>query len=251
MVVRSGFEVQLVYADSKTPLKEFEKDGKIYVEAEPDAEYFISIRRIDRSGPPTIISYYYIDGSFLGYTSTFSSVMPNPSYKGLFSRNNGVLKNVALKFSKPQIAKDGDKEGYRGGMGKAEIKLYHGLPEGIKTMKDFAPDFDSALAGAANAADGKKKFLLSTKGSTTIKTENQHQKYQSYGQGALIDSITLNYCSALGMIEAGVLPKPDMWTHERMKRPARPGQLSVAAKSMKDPVDPSKLIELIDLSGDE
>ena len=46
MVVRNGYQVQLVDARTKIPFKEHEKDGKIYVEAEPDAEYFIAIRRI-------------------------------------------------------------------------------------------------------------------------------------------------------------------------------------------------------------
>ena len=54
------------------------------------------------------------------------------------------------------------------------------------------------------------------------------------------------------MIEVGVLPKPaDIWEHERMKRPVRvkkEKQPAVSVKIKKDPVDPSKLIELIDLS---
>jgi hypothetical protein len=53
------------------------------------------------------------------------------------------------------------------------------------------------------------------------------------------------------MIEAGVIPKPDVWTHERMKRPARPGQLAVPAISIKHPIDSTKMIELIDLSGED
>ena len=67
MVVRSGFQVQLVDAKTMTPFKEHEKDGKIYVEAEPDAEYFIGIRRISPAGHPVILSYYSVDGHCLGY----------------------------------------------------------------------------------------------------------------------------------------------------------------------------------------
>ena len=52
MVIFSGFKVQLVYADSKVPLKEHVKDGEVYVEAEPDVDYFIAVRRIDMDGPP-------------------------------------------------------------------------------------------------------------------------------------------------------------------------------------------------------
>ena len=195
MVFRSGFEVQLVSADTKIPFKEHEKDGKIYVEAEPDAEYFIAIRRVDMSGSPVIKSYYYIDGNFLGYYSFHKSVQKEPSYQGVFSRTNGVAKTSSLKFSKPKAASDGD--GYRGGMGKAEIKLYEAISSGMTTARDFAPDFEYALAGAANAGDGKKKFLLSTKGSTVLKTETVTQpgsivRYESFVTGKCIGSILLN-----------------------------------------------------------
>ena len=56
MVVRSGFEVNLVDATTKIPFKEHEKDGKIYVEMEAEAEYFIAVRRVNMDGPPTILA---------------------------------------------------------------------------------------------------------------------------------------------------------------------------------------------------
>ena len=34
-------------------------------------------------------------------------------------------------------------------------------------------------------------------------------------------SVTLNYCAALGLMEVGALPKPEMWVHHRMKHPAK------------------------------
>ena len=249
MVVRSGFEIQLVSADTKIPFKEHEKDGKVYVEAEPDAEYFIAVRRADSSGPHYVVGSFYIDGKFLGYCTAHRGVEKKPCHKGVFSRTNGVSKHVALKFSKPKLAKDGD--GYSGGMGKAEVKLYEGIYKGTTTAYDYAPDFDNALASAANAGDGKKKFLLTSKGSTSVSHINSAQ-LKCFAKGNLIDSIVLHYCSVLGLIEVGVLPKPDLWVHEQMKHPARnENQDAVLVKVKKDPVDSTKLIEFIDLSGEK
>ena len=83
-------------------------------------------------------------------------------------------------------------------MGKAEIKLYEAISSGMTTARDFAPDFEYALAGAVNAGDGKKKFLLSTKGSTVLKTETVTQpgsivRYESFVTGKCIGSILLNF----------------------------------------------------------
>ena len=249
MVVRSGFEVQLVDAKTKLPFKEHEKDGKIYVEAEPDAEYFIAIRRIDAPGIPVIQSYFYVDGTSLGYHSNHTKVEMTPSYKGIFSRTNGISKTISLKFSKPKLAKDRD--GYRGGMGKVEVKIYEGVFKGMKThFSDISSDFESAVAGAANAGDGKKKFLLSTKGTTTTgkievdKASGVSKPHASYKAGHLIDSIVLFYCSALGMIEVGVLGKPGVGVAESET-------LTVKVEVKKDPTMSETKVEIIDLCGED
>ena len=44
--LRSAAALKCVYADTKVPLKEHAKDGEIYVEAEPDVDYFIAVRCI-------------------------------------------------------------------------------------------------------------------------------------------------------------------------------------------------------------
>ena len=118
MVVRSGFEVQLVSADTKIPFKEHVKDGKIYVEAEPDAEYYIAIRRVNMEGPPVITSYYYVDEAYLGYTCHHERAEAELAYRGVWSRFNGVSTNTAFQFAKPSRAVN--REGYRGVMEKGK-----------------------------------------------------------------------------------------------------------------------------------
>lgn len=68
MVRQGDFEVKLVEAQSKVPFKEFSHDGKIYVEAEPGQEYFISIEKKGtefHSG--TLLTDNYVDGKSLVY----------------------------------------------------------------------------------------------------------------------------------------------------------------------------------------
>ncbi|GKY92223.1 hypothetical protein MPSEU_000193500 [Mayamaea pseudoterrestris] len=249
MVIRSGFEVQLVHADSKLPFKEHEKDGKIYVEVEPDAEYFIAVRRVDMSGPQAILGSYKLDGKALGYYSTHTAVETMPRFLGIVSRTNGIEKKNAFRFSKPRMATNGG--GFGGTMGSADIhQLYEGMLFGLKPVADFTTTFDAASAGAANAATGKKKFLLSTSGSMTVKTETEPNKmFNSYEKCNLIDTITLYYCSALGLIQVGVLAKPDTARASvcpPIKKPVGP-----VFSTVKDPADPSKLIDMITLTDDE
>jgi hypothetical protein len=166
MVIRSGFEVHLVYADSKIPFKEFERDGKIYVEAEPDADYFISVQRVNRDGPPVIISTYSIDGRRLGYNNASWGASSEPSFQGIWNRINGTEQTNALRFAKPRLATSGDCA-FRGGMGKVKIRLYEGAYGEMEARKDTsARDFKAAQM--KNAVDDKKKFLLTTSGTTLI-----------------------------------------------------------------------------------
>lgn len=47
-------------------------------------------------------------------------------------------------------------------------------------------------------------------------------------------TVTLNYCSALGLMEVGVLKKPGHWEYHRMKHPAGPGDNANAVKGAVD-----------------
>ena len=88
MVIRSRFDIKLVYADTLDPFEEFEKDGKMYVEAEPRADYFISIRRVNLAGPKVMISQYTVDDKSLGYICRFHNGQ-GTKYHGIARRVNG------------------------------------------------------------------------------------------------------------------------------------------------------------------
>lgn len=53
------------------PFPEHQKDGAMYVEVDPDAEYFVNIRRVSMNFPAPITCYVQVDGQILGWTASF------------------------------------------------------------------------------------------------------------------------------------------------------------------------------------
>ena len=131
---------------------------------------------------------------------------------------------------------------------KVEIELFSGQYAGSTVCSDFTPNFEPSQVASAQASTSKKKFLLSTFGDTTI-TKERPRLGTHYREGAYLGPITLHYCSALGMMEVGVLPKTDIWAYNRAKRPATSGlRFNPPCKKIRDPMNPSKLVDLVDLT---
>jgi hypothetical protein len=250
-VNRRAVDVHLVYADSKIRLKEFEKDGKIYVEAEPGVEYFIAIRRVDMEDPSVILANCYVDGKYLGYQQSFSVIDPEPHYTGFWSRVNGIDRHTTLQFAKPSPAKPG--KGYKGEIGRIEVLLHKGIYKASKQRGDAISSTElDPTVDVARATLRNQKFLLTAPGTTTRTNNKEGSIQSSYTKGALIDRITLYYCSALGMIENGVIPKPGSWTLHRMIYPVQPGQLRARfdLKPRPEHSEEGKEIEIVDLTDD-
>jgi hypothetical protein len=131
----------------------------------------------------------------------------------------------ALKFTKPKLSQDGTnvKRGLL--MGKVEIKMYEGIFGGYEDQRtsNFSSSFTATAVDFNQTGLVKKKSLRSGEGDT-VESIEATARQPIYNRGALLDVVTLNYCTALGLIEVGVLEKPDMWTHQRMKRPHKPDQ---------------------------
>ena len=93
--------ISLVHADTKFPFKEHTKDGKIYVEVEPDEEYFICIQRVGNAVPGTLVAYFSVDGKSLGFNQTFTKI-GEPRYAGLWTYKDNTSTHTALMFTKPR-----------------------------------------------------------------------------------------------------------------------------------------------------
>lgn len=65
MVIVNDFEIQIVTAEEKIPFKEHKNGLNTYVEVEPDAEYFLSVRKVRSSSTDCLVTLE-IDGKCLG-----------------------------------------------------------------------------------------------------------------------------------------------------------------------------------------
>jgi hypothetical protein len=251
MVQRGDFKIEIVYAETKVPFKEHTKDGKIYVEVEPDVDYFISIQKTATGQGDCTLSQIFVDDEFLGYQCPALIRTDKPKYNGLWTQEKGLSSMKALKFTKPKISEDGTnvKRGLL--MGKVEIKMYQGIFNGYKHPSDFSSSFTASAVDFNQSGLAKKKSLRSSEGETVAESVQSVNKEPTYKCGALSDTATLNYCTALGLIEVGVLEKPDAWTYQRMKRPHKADQEGprVKPKIIADPaIANPKTVELFDLS---
>jgi hypothetical protein len=251
MVQSGDFKIELVYADTKMPFKEHTKDGKIFVEVEPDVEYFLSIQQNGTSRGGVTLLNFSVDGKNLGFEQRNTRCTDEPTYKGIWSRENGVSTMKALKFTKPLISQDGTNVTRGLLMGKVEIMMYDGIRNGYKDhQKDITSTFTAAAVDINQSGLAKKKSLRSGEGEITETKNLSTKRRPNYKRGTPFDTVTRNHCTALGLMEVGVLEKPDAWTHHRMKRPAKADQGAprVRPKRIHDPgTAESKTVELFDL----
>jgi len=234
MVVIEDFEFELVSADedSKIKFQEHKKNSKTYVEVEPDAEYYLSVRKI-RPSASILYCEYFIDGKRLTYYRPHHAltIHTSPVLDGIFSESNGIQTINALKFMKASFTSrnnsDNSTGGYEGssqaGMGDIKMEVYEGIPVGNQTNGDHKSSFTtSSIDMDTNdvAAVTMKKNLRSGTGNNALKTEAS-QVRMAYQKGTHLYTITLYYCAAPGLIAVGVLPKPPHWTYARMLHPAQ------------------------------
>jgi hypothetical protein len=194
MVQCGDFKIGLVYADTKLPFLEHSKDGKIYVEVEPDVEYFISTQRTGTSrgrGGSTAILSFHVDGADLNYHQYSSKCRDEPHYKGISYRQNGVSTTRALKFTKPRISQDGTNANRNLLMGKVEIKMFDGIPKGYKDKhKDITSTFTAAAVDLEQSGLAKKKSLRSGEGEITVTKKTSRNRHMSYKRGIHFDTVT-------------------------------------------------------------
>jgi hypothetical protein len=159
----SGISVQLVDAVTKQPFKEHYKDGKTYVEVEPQVEYFIKIQRKEHNVMdgedeiPEVIAVSEVDGVYLGYSSPWT--FEEPGYNGcLNSFKNGIETMTALRFGTPSVSDNNAKpiNVSAGMVGTISVNIYEAIEAGL--LEDYS-EFSSANLSSqieAPLADGKQ-----------------------------------------------------------------------------------------------
>ena len=264
MVKVGDFTVQLVAAETKEPFKEHTApDGQVYAEVEPDMDYFISLRT-DVGG---VIMKYRVDGVELGYHNYFFDSHAGSTHcKGSWERRNGKETMTALHFNKTR-----QEVGAQSSMltGKVEVSIYR---MGEAYYKE-AYDYVSSSLTADSTLGGKKCIKTTTSGSNSFDCTPKGQAASvSYHLGEHLRTITLNYCTAFGLIYHKILaPPPDLDSDDesvqvKKERPTKRKRTTGTSISTATTVSPEgktaennevqmvtvqKTYELVDLTGDE
>ena len=203
MVKVGGFTVELVAAHTKESFKEHTaSDGQVYAEVEPDMDYFISVG----SDISRVQANIWVDGVNLGYSRTFS--IQKEEYNGKWERRNGKGTMTALYFNKTrqEVGPGGELQAPDMLTGKVDVAFY----KCGEMYYEEAYDYVSASLTADSTLGGKKCIKSTTSGSHSFDTNKGRtgDKVVQYKNGEHICTITLNYCSALGLIYHKILPPP-------------------------------------------
>jgi len=202
-MVRIGhFTVNLVRADTKEVFKEHTgPDNNVYAEVEPGVDYFVRIS----STRGELIVKTKVDGIQVHKMNGKPSI--KCKYVGNWERTNGESKMTALRFnSAARSTKQESGETDNSSMltGKVEVKFYErGAQTGVKDYSDYAPkQFKSDVKVAG------KKCVLSGTGSHVISNTSKSKRNMKYEKGKRLCTITLHYCTAMGLILNKILDAP-------------------------------------------
>jgi len=229
MVIVNDFEFQIVSAEDKIPFKEHKKGLNTYVEVEPDAEYFVSVRRV-RDSTEQVMCKIMVDDQSLGRKFYSKKATASAKFCGISSRSKGVKTNKALKFVKASFTSgdNTDTGSTMAGMGKIEMNVNKAILTGQQSsrsrdtikQKSFVT---STIEMVDKASVTMKKNLRSGEGlivETSTYDSNKVTKKYIHSKGDSLCKITLHYCATPGLVAVGVLPKPPLWDHARMLKPA-------------------------------
>lgn len=223
MVQVGKFSVEIINADGRIAFPEHKSEsGEVYVEVEPDAEYYI---RVKSDSEDQVKAYFSVDGNDLGYNCILSK-NNKPQEKGLWEYKDGKSYQHALKFAKAPVRQAAGHETCAPfWTGKVEVRFHEVTFSGYKEQKDVASKWNGgSVSYVMGISDpDKKKGVKSDKGEQ-FEVKKSKRRRKAYKTGGLLQTVTLRYCSTLGLIHAGVLAKPPVWDMQRLTNPAEDSQ---------------------------
>ena len=221
MPSKGPYTVEIIDAKTGLPFKEHPgrngMDG--YIEAEPGLDYFI---RFQNNSTLVTLWEKKVDGIKSNYNYP---MQPGESYNdGLWSYNSRTRTstNEALSFQilavNPRTMQDKDSD-RNNKVGVIEIDIYENIyTDGYYHMNDLKNNFEGTSKVNATHAQEMKKFLKSETGSVKS-DEVDLGKRRNYRFGTKLQSFKIKYCSTLGLIVDGVLPKSPTWDYFKMIKP--------------------------------
>ncbi len=240
----------MVNAETMEPFKEHhsQPDGSHFAEVEPNAEYWIRISshrradnkkrvhnkedesyRVDIDGETDEEDNFdgedcnfdcaecrvEVDSQDLGYSAYVSKNEVHDF--GIWNRTMWTETNQAFKVT--ELNAKGDRSFW---IGTVKVDFYKAIENGflLSTCNDVSSHWKRGAEPLACANGGKA--VKSCQGTTTKSTHSTpHSRSASYIRGDLLETITLRYCTAVGLLHVGVLPKPTAWEHQRRLFPAK------------------------------
>jgi hypothetical protein len=205
MVVVHGFDVRLVDAFTNNPFPLHEGlDGKVYVEVEPDAEYFVVVRKVHTTASTQVVLVdHIVDGKEIPGSAIFQYREALGTERKLGSRQyhaDGTCTQLSFRFMKPPVdpslAKSSSSSSAAAAvtsMGNVEVRFFEGsaLVPTVPMMSIAAaaaiPKFNLSSISSAEALD-KKKAIRSGEGTNT--SSNQLSGSYSSQKNALLGTGT-------------------------------------------------------------
>jgi hypothetical protein len=204
MVKKGRFTVELVEADSKAPFKEHAKNNETYVEAQPDAEYFV---RIAAGAGDNVRAKIFVDGKCLGYSKNFKTRQEKSLTCGLWYFDGVRSTQKALLFAKAKVFNSSD----------TALEAHFWIGNVTVEFKEIFDTGDTHVAsprqnvwkggdvGIVVDQTGPKTKGVMTKEGTIAVSKKAGGRQTTYRKGRILDTITLKYCSTVGLFKAGVL----------------------------------------------
>lgn len=219
MVKNGDFSVTLVEAESKIQFREHTAaDGSSYAVVEPDAEYFI---RVTSTTGKKVICKLIVDGECLGHRT---QLQQNAATRdtGLWSRVGGMSVEKAFKFHRANYYQPGSRVEDTANFWTGEVtaNFYSAVRDGrTESQRDYISPWKGENVGYVNGVTdpSKKKGVKSCEGSCMEIKECKTGRI--YRRGSLLKTLRLKYCSAVGLIHAGLLPKTPGWHFPLMTKP--------------------------------
>lgn len=210
-----NYSLQLVAADGlNAPFPEHvAPDGTTHAEVEPDAEYFVKVDVRDSGGSvPRLLADLYVDEErkrkaycvwkkknnepiLLGFSSYFDGIKTVTAFK--FNKIGSVIGSNAASSGTGTVPPS---------IGKIKIDFYESQYRGPRHGREYKADSAQTWSGRDVDASGiGKKVLKSTSGDTVKSIKESRPSH--YKKGKFVESIELKYCTAQGLIHAGIWPK--------------------------------------------
>jgi hypothetical protein len=217
-MIVGDFSVQIINADTELPFKKHVRDdGKVFAEVEPDADFWVELQVI--GGPEEREAYFqiFIDGNKLEQYF-WSKKSYGKHWEGLTSFQNEEWTQKSFRFHVPEFRHDKSSSVSASTAMMGNVTVQNS--EAIHVMTTDA-DFQGGMSQqvtkvTVNDGGGLESKTLRTvagksRGATPLDT------WDVKVNGGLLEEITINYCTTLGLIHANILPKPPAWDYHRLR----------------------------------